>query len=311
MTMANDPNQWQIGIVGYGEVGRILAEDLRKDGVAVAAYDIKLAHGPAEAMRFHADMHGVILSPSHDELAGSADLIISAVTASQTVAVAEACAPTLRRGAWFLDFNSASPGAKQRAAALIDGRGGRYVEGAVMTSLPPYRIQVPLLLGGAGAGELAPLLVALGFDAKVASDRLGVASATKMCRSIMIKGLEAMVIESFTTARAYGVEDAVLASLQETFPSIDWEQQGAYFFQRVIEHGRRRAEEVREVAETVREAGLTPWSAQGTAERQAWVADQADAGLFGARGSAEFARSPDWRIEADRILAARKSEPGS
>jgi len=159
------------------------------------------------------------------------------------------------------------------------------------------------LAGGAGAGELAPLLVALGFDAKVASKELGVASAVKMCRSVMIKGLEAMVIESFTTARAYGVEDAVLASLKETYPGIDWEKQGAYFFQRVIEHGRRRSEEVREVAETVREIGLTPWSAQGTAERQAWVADLADEGLFGPKGTAAFARSPDWRTEADRILA--------
>ena len=128
-------------------------------------------------------------------------------------------------------------------------------------------------------------------------------SAVKMCRSIMIKGLEAMVIESFTTARAYGVEDAVLASLTETFPTIDWEKQGAYFFQRVIEHGRRRAEEVREVAETVREAGLAPWSAQGTAERQAFIADLADEGVFGAKGTKEFARSADWRTEADRILA--------
>jgi 3-hydroxyisobutyrate dehydrogenase-like beta-hydroxyacid dehydrogenase len=124
-----------------------------------------------------------------------------------------------------------------------------------------------------------------------------------MCRSIMIKGLEAMVIESFTTARAYGVEDAVLASLAETYPGIDWEKQGTYFFQRVIEHGRRRSEEVREVAETVREIGLTPWSATGTAERQAWVADLSDQGLFGSKGAKEFARSPDWRIEADRILA--------
>jgi hypothetical protein len=112
-----------------------------------------------------------------------------------------------------------------------------------------------------------------------------------------------MVIESFTTARAYGVEDAVIASLHETFPGIDWEQQGAYFFQRVIEHGRRRSEEVAEVAETVREIGLTPWSARGTAERQAWVADLADNGVFGSKGAPGFARSPDWRVEADRILA--------
>jgi 3-hydroxyisobutyrate dehydrogenase-like beta-hydroxyacid dehydrogenase len=225
------------------------------------------------------------------------------VTASQAVPVAEACARGLRKGCWFLDFNSASPGAKQRAADLIDGGGGRYVEGAVMTSVPPHRIKVPLLLGGGGARELAPPLVALGFNAKVASEKLGIASAVKMCRSIMIKGMEAMVIESFTTARAYGVEDALLASLAETFPGIDWEKQGAYFFQRVIEHGRRRAEEVREVAETVREIGLTPWSAEGTAERQAWIADLADAGAFGPKGPKEFARSADWRTEADRILS--------
>jgi 3-hydroxyisobutyrate dehydrogenase-like beta-hydroxyacid dehydrogenase len=301
-----DPKQWNVGLVGYGEVGRILAEDLRKQNVKVSAYDIKLGGDQANALRDHASTYGVALASSHADLAAQADFIVSAVTASQAVPVAQACAPAIRQAAWFLDFNSASPGAKRRGSVLIDGSGGRYVEGAVMTSIPPYRIKVPLLLGGSGAGELAPLLVALGFDAKLASDELGVASAVKMCRSVVIKGLEAMVIESFTTARAYGVEDAVLASLAETFPGINWEKQGAYFFQRVIEHGRRRSEEVREVAETVREIGLTPWSAQGTAERQAWVADLADAGLFGSRGTGEVARSPDWRTEADRILAAVK-----
>jgi 3-hydroxyisobutyrate dehydrogenase-like beta-hydroxyacid dehydrogenase len=306
MAISPDPKTWQTGLVGYGEVGRILAEDLRKQDVNVAAYDIKLGGKHDTALREHAARFGVALAGSHAKLAEGADFIVSAVTASQAVPVAQASAPAVKEGAWFLDFNSASPGAKQRAAALIDSAGGRYVEGAVMTSVPPYRIKVPLLLGGPGARELAPLLVTLGFDAKVASDELGVASAVKMCRSIMIKGLEAMVIESFTTARAYGVEDAVLASLAETFPGINWEKQGAYFFQRVIEHGRRRAEEVREVAETVREAGLTPWSAQGTAERQAWVADLADSGLFGPRGTKEFARSADWRTEADRILAMLK-----
>jgi len=210
--------------------------------------------------------------------------------------------------AFFLDFNSASPSAKLQAANLIDGAGAKYVEGAVMTSVPPYRIKVPLLLGGSFAAELASHITSLGFVAKVASEQLGVASATKMCRSVMIKGLEAMVIESFTTARHYGVEDAVVASLIETFPGIDWEKQASYFFQRVIEHGRRRSEEVREVAETVCDAGLTPWSASGTAERQAWVADLADAGLFGPRGTPGFARSADWRVEADRMLAHAKTK---
>jgi hypothetical protein len=122
----------------------------------------------------------------------------------------------------------------------------------------------------------------------------------------MIKGLEAMLIEGFTTARRYGVEEAVIASLRETFPGVDWEQQTAYCFQRVIQHGRRRAEEMREAAVTIREAGLEPWIAAGSAERQAWVADLADAGIFGKKATSKRhrprGRSADWRVEADRIL---------
>ena len=293
-----------IALIGYGEVGRILAEDLRARSVAVAAYDLKLDNDGGRPLREHAAAHGVVLADGAAQAVQGADLVISAVTASQAVAAADACAPTLRKGTFFLDFNSASPGAKCRAAGVVNAGGGRYVEGAVMTSVPPYRIKVPLLLGGPDAAVLLPRLAELGFAPKVASDKLGVASATKMCRSVMIKGLEAMVIESFSTARHYGVEDAVIASLQETFPGIDWEKQGAYFFQRVIEHGRRRAEEMREVAQTVREAGLEPLSAAGTAERQSFIAKLADAGVFGSRGTPGFARSADWRMEADRILAA-------
>lgn len=309
MPMPTSPRDWRIALIGYGEVGRILAEDLRAQGSTVQAHDIRLGEdgAPADAMRAHAGSIGVALADSHRAATAGAQLVVSAVTASQTVAVARACAPGLDAGAWFLDFNSASPGAKQRAAELVDGAGGRYVEGAVMTSVPPYRIRVPLLLGGEHAARLAPLLGQLGFAAEFTAPTIGVASATKMCRSIMIKGLEAMVIEAFTTARAYGVEDAVLASLAETFPGIDWEKQGTYFFQRVIQHGRRRAEEVREVAQTVREAGLDSWSADGTARRQAWVADLADSGLFGDRA----ATRGDWRIEADRILAARRDSTDS
>jgi 3-hydroxyisobutyrate dehydrogenase-like beta-hydroxyacid dehydrogenase len=283
-------------------VGRILAEDLRAQHVRVSAYDVKFASADAAELLAHAQANGVTVAASHAELAANSDLIISAVTANQAVIVAQSCAATVRNGAWFLDFNSASPGAKQTAALAIDSAGGRYVEAAVMTSVPPHRLRVPLLLGGAAAAELMTLINELGFKATVASDVLGIASATKMCRSIMIKGMEAMVIESFTTARAYGVEDRVIASLKETFPGIDWEAQASYFFQRVIQHGRRRAEEVREVAQTVREAGMQPWSANGTAERQAWMADLTDAGVFGDQNAAGFAKSTDWRTEADRIL---------
>lgn len=295
----------RIGLVGYGEVGAILAEELVTRGHSIAAYDKKLGDTSGDAMRTHAAEFGVTMTGSHAELAARSDLIISAVTASQTVPVAEACAAAVLRGSYFLDFNSASPGAKVEAASVIEAAGARFVEGAVMTSVPPHRLRVPLLLGGPHAAELEWVLTAIGFDAKVASDKLGVASATKMCRSVMVKGLEAMMIESLTTARHYGVEDRVLASLAETFPGFDWEAQANHFFQRVIQHGRRRAEEMREVAVTVHEAGLSPFSASGTADRQAFVADLADEGTFGDKTQ----KRRVWRDEADRILAARK--PGA
>jgi len=291
-----------VALIGYGEVGRILAEDLRADGGTVTAFDLKLESAEGEAMRAHARAHGVTLAGSHAEAVRSAELVISAVTARQTIAAAEACAGALPAGSFFLDFNSVSPGTKLAAAGIVARGAGRYVEGAIMAAVPLHRIKVPLLLGGPDAPALAPRLRDLGFSAKLASGRLGVASATKMCRSVVVKGLEAMVVESLTAARHYGVEDAVLASICETFPGVEWERQAAYFFQRVIEHGRRRGEELIEAAVTVEEAGIPPGSAAGTAERQTWVAELADGGVFGERGGPGFARSADWRVEADRIL---------
>ena len=296
-----------IALIGYGEVGKILAEDLRAQDQAVTVYDLKLGSPAGAPLREHAAQHGVRLAADHADALRGAALVISAVTASQTVAVAQACAPACAPAigdVFFLDFNSASPGAKAEAAAHIDGAGGRYVEGAVMTLISGYRIAVPLLLGGPHAAALLPRLTALGFSARLASARLGVASATKLCRSVMIKGLEVMLIESLTTARHYGVEDAVLASLAETYPGVDWHRQAGYAFQRVIEHGRRRGEEMLEAARTVHDAGLAPLSAAGTAQRDTWIAEQGDAGVFGSRGTPGFARSSDWRIEADRLLAS-------
>jgi len=114
MTVMTNPRHWNIGLVGYGEVGRILAEDLRKQDVRVTACDLKLGDNLAGALRDHASAHGVALAASHADLAAQADFIVSAVTASQAVPVAQACAPAVKTGAWFLDFNSASPSAVRR-----------------------------------------------------------------------------------------------------------------------------------------------------------------------------------------------------
>ena len=289
----------RIGLVGYGEVGRIFGSGLKPHVASLSAWDLKFAAGAAaEAERAQAEQLGIRACGSMKALCAAGDLVISAVTASNTLAVAEEAAQFLQPGAVFLDLNSASPGTKQKAAAAVEARGAHYVEAGVMTSVPPYGIKVPMLLGGEKAAELAGVLTGWGMDAKAVSDRLGVASAIKMCRSVMIKGLEALVIESYATARAYGVEDHVLPTLQETFPSIDWNQQGAYFFSRVVQHGKRRAEEMREAAHTVDEAGFEPLMAAAIAAKQQWVADLARDGVF-----RDLPKGARWQDYADRLLA--------
>ncbi len=303
-----DGTKLAIGLVGYGEVGKILAAALVARGVAwVGVWDLLLRDPvSAPAMRDHAARTGAAPMPSLAALLARADVVISAVTASQTLAVATEAARTIRRGTWLVDLNSASPGTKVKSGELIDAAGGRYVECAVMTSVPPYGIKVPMLLGGSHAEALRETLTPLGFSMEVAATRIGVASAIKMCRSVIIKGLESLVVESFTAARAYGVEERVLASLQETFPALDWEELGSYLFSRTALHGKRRAEEMREVAVTVREIGLEPLLAAATAERQDWMAKQKEVA-----GLSQVAKDANWRAFADRLLqtlhAARKS----
>ena len=289
-----------IGVFGYGEVGKIFSAGLKHQvgPRRMGAWDLKFANPLIQAAeQAHAAQASVVAQPSASALCEASELIISAVTASNTLAVAQQAAQHIRPGSVFLDLNSASPGTKQRCAALMVSRGAHYVEAGVMTSVPPYGIRTPMLLGGPLAAELAVVLVAWGMDAKAVSEKLGVASAIKMCRSVMIKGLEALVIESYSTARAYGVEDHVLPTLAETFPSFDWEKSGTYFFSRVVQHGQRRAEEMHESANTVREAGFAPIMTAAIADKQQWVADQAKAGIFTGLG-----KDACWQDYADRLL---------
>jgi 3-hydroxyisobutyrate dehydrogenase-like beta-hydroxyacid dehydrogenase len=94
-----------------------------------------------------------------------------------------------------------------------------------------------------------------------------------MCRSVMIKGMEALLAESLLSARHYGVEGEVLESLGNLFPGIDWREKSRYMISRSVEHGVRRSEEMEEAAKTVREAGLVPAMSDACVVRQRWAAD--------------------------------------
>jgi 3-hydroxyisobutyrate dehydrogenase-like beta-hydroxyacid dehydrogenase len=238
------------------------------------------------------------LCSSLAEALDDAQLVVSAVTASSAQSVAKECGRFLRAGQWFLDINSISPHAKQENARMVEAGGARYVEAAVMAPVPPQRLKVPMLLGGKGARELSERLSAIGMNASVASEEIGVASAIKMCRSIMIKGMEALAVECLFAARRYGAEDAVLKSLHASFPSLGWNAEFPnYLVSRVAEHGRRRAAEMREVARTLNDVEVKPSMAEATAERQESLVDAMQAHGIDYDATKQFV----WRELADQL----------
>lgn len=261
-----------ITIIGFGEVGQALAGDFLAFGKKIHVYDLLLKDKNSKPSIAVKTM-GVNAYASHAEAAQKGELIICAVTAAQTIAAAQEVAKAKLEGQYYLDLNSASPASKLAASQAIAPAGGRYIEASVMSPIHPKRIASPILLGGPYARGFAYIAPELGLsDAKFYADEWGKTAATKLCRSVMIKGLEALISESMLSAYYYGVQDEVLTSLNNLFPHPDWKNYAHYMIARTLEHGVRRAEEMREAAKTVQEAGIEPLMSLATAQRQEWGA---------------------------------------
>jgi 3-hydroxyisobutyrate dehydrogenase-like beta-hydroxyacid dehydrogenase len=252
------------GIIGFGEVGGIFARDLAARGAAVRAFDV------APSAQARAEATGWAASNAQDAASGAGVVVVS-VTAGSALDAMRSLRGGLGHAPFVLDVNSVSPATKQEAARIVEAAGGRYVEAAVMTSVPPHGLRSPMLLGGPHAAAFMAALAPLGMDLVDYASDVGRASSVKMCRSVMIKGLEALTTECLLAARHYGVEADVLRTLGDTLPHPDWPDLARYVISRALIHGKRRAEEMREVACTVEDAGLEPLLSRAIAERQDWA----------------------------------------
>ncbi len=266
----------RVALIGFGEVGQTLGADFLRAGVSVSAFDILFVRKDSAPSRA-AETIGVHKAASASAAVSDAELIISAVTAASDLDAARSVAGAIPRGAFYLDLNSVSPGMKRACAEVVEAAGGRYVEAAVMTPIAPKRIASFMLLGGPHAPAFLERAAPLGFKCEVFSANIGQASAVKMCRSVIIKGMEALLTESMLAARHYGVEKAALDSLSDLLPVGDWDKLARYFIRRSLEHGTRRAEEMRQAAQTVAEADVEPLMADATATREDWAAAHKDA----------------------------------
>lgn len=268
MTNGTTGSTLRLAFIGYGEVGQLFGRQFaRQPGVSVTAYDLKLDRPEtAASLQGVAAADGVRLAGSAAEAIREAEIVFSAVTASSTRDVAEQALACLAPGQVLFDLNSASPRTKASCGALLAGHGLAYVEGAVMAPVAEPGIGVSILAGGVAAGAIAGRLNPMGMAIRVVSDTIGRASATKLCRSIMIKGIEALIIDSARASAAWGVSDDVFASLAATFPGQDWAHLARLMDGRVARHGIRRAAEMREAAQMLAELGLSPGLSEAIAD---------------------------------------------
>lgn len=259
-----------IAFIGFGEAAQAFVEGWGAARPAtLIGYDRKTdAAETRDAKLAEFAACDVKALSSSDEAVALADLVISVVTADQSLAAAEAAARAIRPGASFFDLNSVSPAAKQSAHQAITTAGGRYVDVAVAAPVRPALLTAPLLVSADDAEMAVAQLTDLGFNARLIPGGVGRASAIKMIRSIMIKGIEALTAECVLSAYAAGVEDEILASLDGSFPGFDWTRRADYNLDRMIVHGRRRAAEMVESSVTARELGLSGDMAAATADWQ-------------------------------------------
>lgn len=234
------------------------------------AYDRKTDAAATRADKlkdYRACVVDAALSPA--EALTGASVILSLVTADQALAAARSGALHLAPGALWLDMNSVAPDTKREASQVIEAAGGRYVDIAVMSPAHPARLTAPLLISGPHALEGAAALAALGFsNARVARGPVGAASATKMIRSVLVKGLEALTTECVLAAEIADVRDDVLASLDASWPGMNWGQQADYNLERMMVHGLRRAAEMEEVVKTLDGLGVGGSMSRGAVEWQ-------------------------------------------
>lgn len=197
----------KIAILGLGEAGSRFANDLASRGITVVGYDpAKIGPawiGPAIKRDL---LPAVTLASSNAEAAQNADIVLSVNLSAVAETVASEVLPVLRSGQLYAEMNTASPDTKRRVEAILKPSGAQVVDVAIMAPVPPKGILTPFLVSGSGARLFAERLQPLGLDIDVLSDQVGEAATRKLLRSIVYKGIAAVIGEAVDAGRAFGLE---------------------------------------------------------------------------------------------------------
>jgi 3-hydroxyisobutyrate dehydrogenase-like beta-hydroxyacid dehydrogenase len=243
----------KVAVLGLGEAGSLLAADLVLCGDDVAGYD------PATTL----SIEGVTRHESAASAVTGCGLVLAVTHATQAANLLDAVLEDLSTGAIYADLSTGSPGLKERLAAVTASRSIRFVDVALMAPVPGRGLGVPALAAGEGALEFSQLINDRGGKVTVVGDTPGAAAARKLLRSVVMKGLAALLIESTEAAERYGQGDWFWNHLVEQFGAID-----EALLQRLrgatSTHAGRRVEEMEAARELLTELGVPATMTEAT-----------------------------------------------
>lgn len=242
-----------ISILGLGEAGSHFANDLATMGVSVRGYD------PAPKR----DLHPTIwLAASNAEAAHGADIILSVNLSAVAETVATEVLPALRPGQLYAEMNTASPDTKRAVANIVSPSDALVVDVAIMAPVPPKGIQTPFLVSGPGAASFAEKLLPLGLDIDVLSNEMGEAATRKLLRSIVYKGVAAIIGEAIAAGQAFGLEPYIHDQIRSVIGGND--ALIGRFLEGSKTHALRRSHELEAVVQMLTARDVEPVMSRAT-----------------------------------------------
>jgi 3-hydroxyisobutyrate dehydrogenase-like beta-hydroxyacid dehydrogenase len=242
----------RVAVLGLGEAGSTLAAGL-SSSAEVHGFDPKV----------RPDLPGVKVASSAAEAVAGAMVVLAVTPARDAEQALRSAGAALAPGALYADLAASSPGSKRELAALVTRYGARFVDIALLSAVSVRGLRTPALASGEASGELAALLNPLGMDVVAMGGQPGQAAAQKLLRSVVLKGMAALLVEALRAARAAGVEQWLWRNIVEQLSSAD-----EAFAVRLLEgtgrHAERRVHEMEAVVELLADLGQDPLMSSAT-----------------------------------------------
>jgi 3-hydroxyisobutyrate dehydrogenase-like beta-hydroxyacid dehydrogenase len=157
----------------------------------------------------------------------------------------------------YADLSTASADHKRQLARLADRRSLAFADVALMSTVPGSGLATPQLVSGSGATRYTALVRDLGAHVEIVGDQPGAAATRKLLRSVVIKGLAALLIEVMDAARQAGLTAWAWDHLTTELTALD-----DAFLRRLVEgtglHAERRRHEMEAVSQLLAELGVEP-----------------------------------------------------